>query len=709
VQKRLDIQTRNIYKGKMILNKYSDITIFILLLFIPHLKAQQMSVDSTDVRTDTLISTLPEIQVTGYLDRQLYWETPASVSLLTTTQIEMQAPSSMVGAFNTLPGIRMEERSPGSYRLSIRNSLVRSPYGVRNVKVYYNEFPFTDAGGNTYLNALNMNDLQGIEVLKGPDGSLFGANSGGVVFLKSDVENNDKTQLNTYAGSFGTVGDNLSVSGNAGNHFISLKQSWQRSDGYRQNTQNNKFFSQLSDNWNYSKKGFLDIYAFFSDISYRTPGGLTLEQFNENPEQARPATSRLPGAQEQKTGSHNVMYFVGLRNKIAVNSMLSNTSSAWGNFVDYTNRAITNYEKRKEDNWGFRSYFTLKNADTISEKLRWSTNAGMEWQRLSSDIHNFDNKAGIAGNLQAYSDILTTQYFWFVKGRVEWKHRIIFEAALSYNYYSYHFKDTTHIKNNFKPVAMPHFACNYRLNDLLLFRFTLSKGYSPPTTAEVRPANNKIYSSLKAEYGWNREIGARLFAFNNALIIDASAYSTKMRDGIVTQIDENGTSFFVNSGKTDQTGAEISYSCLFSLPIPFIENVKWSGAYTYSHYKYKDYRTEDGDYSGNNVPGIPRHVLTNSLAIQLKSSFHFSAQYTFNDKTPLDDANTLFSKAYHLLQVRGSKTFWTRKMNSLEIYGGIDNLLNRKYSLGNDINAYGGRYYNAAPARNYYIGLKINI
>ena len=42
----------------------------------------------------------------------------------------------------------MEERSPGSYRLSIRGSLLRSPFGVRNVKLYLDDFIFTDAGGN---------------------------------------------------------------------------------------------------------------------------------------------------------------------------------------------------------------------------------------------------------------------------------------------------------------------------------------------------------------------------------------------------------------------------------------------------------------------------------------------------------------------------------------------------------------------------------
>jgi iron complex outermembrane receptor protein len=44
----------------------------------------------------------------------------------------------------------------------------------------------------------------------------------------------------------------------------------------------------------------------------------------------------------------------------------------------------------------------------------------------------------------------------------------------------------------------------------------------------------------------------------------------------------------------------------------------------------------------------------------------------------------------------------------LDFFAGIDNLLNQKYSLGNDLNAVGGRYFNAAPGRNYFAGVRIN-
>jgi iron complex outermembrane receptor protein len=46
----------------------------------------------------------------------------------------------------------------------------------------------------------------------------------------------------------------------------------------------------------------------------------------------------------------------------------------------------------------------------------------------------------------------------------------------------------------------------------------------------------------------------------------------------------------------------------------------------------------------------------------------------------------------------------------VDIYTGGDNLLNTRYSLGNDINAAAppARYYNAAPTVNYFGGVSIN-
>jgi len=651
---------------------------------------------------------LREVEVVGYMQPQLKVLTPNSVGLLTSKELEMQSVTSMVPAMNTIPGVRMEERSPGSYRLSIRGSLVRSPYGVRNVKVYYNDFALTDAGGNTYLNVLNVNDLSGIEILKGPDGSLFGANSGGVVLLKSNTDNKPAIDINGYAGSYGLLGEAFYLARNTGNHFWTIRQSYQRADGYRDNTKNYRLFFQLSDKWKYRPGNFLEAFVFYSDLDYHTPGGLTEQQYNEDPRQSRPPTATMPGSKEQKTRISTRMYFGGLRHKAIFSSHLSHTVSLWGNHVDFVYPFITNYEIRRENNWGFRTYFTLVNPGS-KKATDWnpSLNLGFELQRLVTDAYNYDNHAGVKGDLQAYDDIANLQYFGFLRGRIEWKKRFIMEAALSLNYNSYHFRDAANIKNNFPAVWMPHIALNYRMNDLLSLRFIFSKGYSTPTTAEIRPSDNKIHTGLIAEQGWNTEAGLRFRLLNGRLMLDASGFHYLLNDGIVSQVDSTGNTFFINSGKIKQWGIEASASWLIIPPQnnnTFFKRVQLHSNYAYSHFIYNTYNVKGNNYAGNRVAGIPRTVWVNSLSFDFPHNIYLFIQNNYTSRIPLNDANSVFSDSYNLLSAKIGINLKNKYLPS-HIYFYADNILNKKYSLGNDLNAVGGRYYNAAPAFNFQIGI----
>jgi iron complex outermembrane receptor protein len=88
----------------------------------------------------------------------------------------------------------------------------------------------------------------------------------------------------------------------------------------------------------------------------------------------------------------------------------------------------------------------------------------------------------------------------------------------------------------------------------------------------------------------------------------------------------------------------------------------------------------------------------------MKNGLNASVNYYFSDQIALNDANSEFASSYHLL---GAKIGYQRTVKKLHfrIFAGGDNLLDQKYSLGNDINAAGGRYYNAAARINYYAGL----
>lgn len=689
------------------INKVSVIFSLLSLLNIP-IQAQDYQSDST--------LNLKTVTIKAYLQTaQSIFRLTTSVGHLDSLQLAQQNQTSLLPSLNTIPGVRMEERSPGSYRLSIRGSLLRSPFGVRNVKVYYDELPLTDAGGNTYFNSLEAGSISQINVLKGPDGSLFGANSGGVVLLSpfgSGAHQNDASAQAT-AGAYGLLHEQVSARFQPNEKYrFSINQSFLRSDGYRENSALKRTFFQTVHRWNYTSNNELRVLGFYSDMHYLTPGGLTAAQYDANPKSARLAAGPNPGATEQHAGIYNKTLFGGIVHDFKISNRLKHVVSLFGTHTDFENPFITNYEFRNENNVGFRTYLNL--TDDSFNDLSWLISTGMEWQKGSSKIRNYDNNQGDQGDEQSGDALKSGQHFYFMRLGADWNKRFFLELATSLNYYNYSFRsifpttENDYSNINFKGEWMPRVALSYVLNKELSWRSSAGKGYSTPTTAEVRPSDNIVNKDLQAETGWNYETGFRWD--NRWFKADASIFYYKMEDAIVRLLKENGAEFFKNAGSIKQRGLELSVTSNLFKPTnsSIINGIQLSSNLTLSNFNFADYKTANKDFSGNDLTGVPSTVLVSYLYTQLPKSFGLYIQHNYTSSIPLNDANTDYSNSYHLLQAKLDYKTHFGKIKS-NFFISADNILNQKYSLGNDINAFGGRYFNAAPLLNFSVGARIQI
>jgi len=657
---------------------------------------------------------LNEVTVKGYLSERPLLNTPASVGVLSLQQLHLQPDNSLLGAMNTVPGVRMEERSPGSYRLSIRGSLLRSPFGVRDVKIYFDEIPLTDAGGNTYLNAIDFNSIQNIEVLKGPDGSLFGANSGGVVLLSPVNKHDDSNFISggVNGGSYQLFHENVAAQQTIGNYQLNLNQAYQSYGGYRQNSAMQRNYLQTVNQWKYGYDNRLKAIGFFTDLDYQTPGGLTLAQQQADPSQARLATKATASATDLQAKVYNKMFFGGVVNDTRLGVNLRNVLTVYGTHVNFTNPSFTTYEHRDESTFGMRTYFELSAKKEAT--LNWKLNLGYEWQQTNSNISNYDNNYGNTGAPQTQDNVNTNQNFVFTRFTTNITKNLLVEAALSLNNYSYEFENiyplnqTSFIKRPFEAQLMPRLALAWSVTNNFVWRASVSRGYSTPATGEIRPTDHTINTALQAEDGWNYETGFRLQNTDETLLLDASVFYYKLNNTIVQRSNANSTTYFVNAGGTNQPGFELYFTdwLIRRNNSGFIRGLQLNESYTYSGFTFRDYSDGVNDLSGNQLTGVPRQVLVSSLNMQLPQRFYFFIQHNFTDKLPLNDANTVYTDSYHLLQIKAG---WKHAFNKtqLELFAGGDNLLNAQYSLGNDINAAASRYYNPAAPRNYFAGLNV--
>lgn len=238
--------------------------------------------------------------------------------------------------------------------------------------------------------------------------------------------------------------------------------------------------------------------------------------------------------------------------------------------------------------------------------------------------------------------------------------------------------------------------------------FSASKGFSPPTVAEVKPSAGGLYTDLQAEYGWNYELGVKGSILHNWIQFDMSLFQFDLKDAIVRRTDINGSEYFVNAGGTKQKGLEI-FAEWYAVHRPqnkMVQQVRlWTSA-TIFDFIFSDYVVNNTEYSGKELTGVPRKVILGGADIQFFRSFYLNATFNHTSRLPLTDANDVYAEPYNLLQGRfGWKKIWGKKI--LELFCGVDNALDELYSLGNDINAFGRRYYNPAAAANFYAGARI--
>src|SRR5580765_6376524 len=250
--------------AQFIFSKCSIFSIILSYFLLPGNAVAQS--DSLTRSSDT--ATLASVTVTAFGIPAKWKDAPAAIAVLDKKQLQGFDNKSLVPVMNTVAGVRMEERSPGSYRLSIRGSLLRSPFGVRNIKVYWNNIPLTDAGGNTYLNLIDISQLSSIEVIKGPASSMYGANTGGATLLKSDpLANGPKNSFNANieTGSFSLLNEQAGFNHHAKNISFNLQQGHLQNSGYRQQSAMRRDVLQGDLKWDISQKEQLSALLFYTN------------------------------------------------------------------------------------------------------------------------------------------------------------------------------------------------------------------------------------------------------------------------------------------------------------------------------------------------------------------------------------------------------------------------------------------------------------
>lgn len=669
---------------------------FYLLL----LSITSFSVFAQEQDSATLIS---EVKIEAYKKPSSYIGSTKSVSVISDHLLRLNNPERLLEAINQNAGSRMEERSPGSYRLSIRGSSLRSPFGVRNIKVYLDDFILSDASGNTYLNSISPELIHRIEIYKGPESGDFGAVTGGTLLLKTRTA--DHLSGNISVGSYGTFNQSIDFSKQFKKHFLQVFQNYYQTDSYREQSAVQRKQLFIKDLFQYRENAELKALLIVSDLYYQTPGGLSLEQMQMNRKQARLPTKTLPGAKEQHAGIRNKMILGGLSHEFKITPNLSQFILVQGSYVDFENPFITNFENRFESSFAVRTHLNYqKNWNKLS--LEWR--AGYEGGTNSILIKNYDNNRGIEGDPQNFDQLKNNSGFYFLSQKLNFSDKLFSDISVSLNSNSYDWENIypniVQGKVKFKKQVLPNFGVTYMLTKDFSVRGKIGKGNSSPTNEEIRSSNQEINKELIPEYGWNKEIGLRK-QFANLFFLETTYFDFRMKDAIVRRQNENGEEYFVNQGNTIQKGAEVLLeSKNFKINNPVLNGVKFRFSGSFYQFKFENYRQNDVSFSRNDLTGVPATTINSLLNFMFFKKLGVDYSHYYTSRIPLNDANSVWSDASFVgnIQFRYPLLFDKTQVNMLFQ---IQNLYNTENVLGYDINAFGNRFYNPAAKRTFNFGV----
>lgn len=592
-------------------------------------------------------------------------------------------------------------------------SRINSP----SVGLYVDGIPYFDRASFDF----DINGIDHIEVLRGPQGTIYGRNTmGGIinVYTKSPFRNKE-SDISVSAGNYNNYKIDASHVGNVNDTFgYLISGNYMHNGGYFENKYTNKKADRMDAastrirlGWQINRQlvAYLtSAYEYSDQDGY--PYGIynsdnnTVSEVDYN-EQAfyRRQMSNNGFTLEYKTpyfqlGSQtSFQYFDG---KQGIDQDFTTADKYYVTFnhrqqmysQEFNIKSVTDTHYK----WQFGAFGFYQN---------YSQQNDVEMRAAKKEIiADVTNPAmGWAVYHQSTIDNLLNEHLSLVMGiRYDWE-----KTKMTNNtdtIYPSHTVILDEIKGENKYSQLtPKVSLQYTFDDENLFYYSVARGYKAGgfnTTVE-----EEADRTFKPEYSWSHELGLRFNFLNKLISTDISFFYIDWTDQQISQKRASEQGFKIrNAGKSVSKGAEITTH------INPVKNLGIHLGYGYTHAKFKDYVYDESkglDYSNNFLPLVPRNTFsaTADYSINIKKQWldkvKFNVQYIGVGSLYWSDDNKSEQSYYNTL---GGQVSFLCKNLSLDFWA--KNITNEKYityyfeSMGNKF---------AQQSRPFTFGTNVNV
>ncbi len=612
--------------------------------------------------------------------------------------------------YNLAPGVHMASGSLNTTRVVIRGVGSRTPYNTNRIRAYLDDIPLTSGDGVSTLEDLDVFAIGSMEILKGPSSALYGSGLGGVIRINSPYPSGDgflASVLGEY-GSFGTHRYGFTSSYKKGNTAIIGGVTRSSTDGYRENSdymRNSAFVNARIFGVKHSASFTFSLVDLYSEI----PSSLNETDFINEPEKAGGSWGSIKGFEEY------VKLLSGIRVESDWSNRMKNNFTLFSSYSNPYERRPFNVLDEQTYNFGFREYLEYS-----LETLKAS--AGIEYFHEWYDWKIFETLPETQGSLLADHSETRRNLNGFAM--VQWRpaDRFLVDAGLNLNLLRYSLATHYRVDSidqsgryNYKPVVSPRIGISYRHKFQVWSYISAGHGFSAPSLEETLLPEGSINTSLRPETGWNLEFGNRGNLLEGKLGYDLALYAIILDDLLVTERVTEDVFTGLNAGKALNTGLEmVARGSLYPHKSDSWFNAGFTLAYNLSKNHFRDFVDDGIDYSGNELPGIPRQEINTILSGRFKG-IRLRIQHVLTGQQWMNDANDKLYEGYQLMHLKLSwqYQFGTSPVRAT-VQGGIRNLFDTNHASMILINApsFAGndpRYYYPGTPRQFHLGVKLDL
>lgn len=244
-------------------------------------------------------------------------------------------------------------------------------------------------------------------------------------------------------------------------------------------------------------------------------------------------------------------------------------------------------------------------------------------------------------------------------------------------------------------VFLPKAAVSYRVDDAWTAYASVAKGYMPGGFNYASSSPNVEDAQIEPQESWSYEIGAKASLLDDRLFLSTAAFYMDIEDIHVFAIEEN-VAVTSNAADANSYGLEIEADFLID------ERWKANAALGVINAEYGEYTDSNGNVNdGNKIQRTPSHSINLGLQYKDPSGYYGRVDLVNYGKIYFDAANELKEDPYTLVNLKAGYA-----THNWEIYAYVDNLTDTDYRTFAQAGAPAGTLVEFGDPREFGLGVK---